>query len=81
MTRCGSEHHKPPVMKGMRYENRTRKRRQQKDSKKTGRKNLIFRLCKTIFHYFPDLYDKIREIEDCRKKKVYEPAELIMAVS
>jgi len=32
-------------------------------------KNLIFRLCKTIFRYFPDLYDEIREIEDCRKKK------------
>jgi len=47
--------------------------------KKTGKKNLIFKLCKTIFHYFPDLYDKIREIEDCRKKKVYELTELIMA--
>ncbi|HAO23151.1 MAG TPA: hypothetical protein DCQ37_23485 [Desulfobacteraceae bacterium] len=43
------------------------------------RKNLIFRLCKTIFHYFPDLYDKIGEIEDCRKKKVYELTELITA--
>ena len=32
-----------------------------------------------IFHYFPDLYDKIRDIEDCRKKKVYELTELIMA--
>jgi len=32
-----------------------------------------------IFHYFPDLYDKIGEIEDCRKKKVYELTELITA--
>jgi len=36
-------------------------------------------LCKTIFHYFPDLYDKIREIEDCRQKKIYELTELITA--
>jgi len=47
--------------------------------KKTGKRNLIFRLCKAIFHYFPDLYDKIGEIEDCRKKKVYEMTELITA--
>ena len=47
--------------------------------KKTAKKNLIFRLCKTVFHYFPDLCDKIGETEDCRKKKVYEPTGLITA--
>ncbi len=36
-------------------------------------------MCKTIFHYFPDLYDRIREIGDVRKKQVYELTELLMA--
>lgn len=32
-----------------------------------------------IFHYFPNFYDIIREIEDCRKRKIYELTELITA--
>jgi len=34
------------------------------------------KLRKTIHHWFPDLFDKIREIEDCRKKGFYELTEL-----
>jgi hypothetical protein len=57
------------------------KRGQKKQRKKNKRnvKNLIFGLCKTILHYFPDLSDRIREMEDCRKKKDYGLAELIVA--
>ncbi|MDM8524525.1 hypothetical protein QUF80_14240 [Desulfococcaceae bacterium HSG8] len=40
---------------------------------------MIFSLCKTISHYFPDLFDKISKLEDCRKRKHYELAELVMA--
>ncbi len=54
-------------------------KRNNRKPEKTDKKNLIFRLRKTIEHYFPDLYDRIREIEDFRKKKVYELTELIMA--
>lgn len=32
-----------------------------------------------IFHYFPNFYDIIGEIGDCRKKKTYELTELITA--
>ena len=40
---------------------------------------LIYLISKTIHHFFPDLFDRIREIEDCRKKSEYELAELITA--
>ena len=43
------------------------------------RDNLIFSLSKTISHYYPDLFDKIGKLEDCRKKRHYELAELVMA--
>jgi len=33
----------------------------------------------TIIHYFPDLFDKLREIEDFRKKEKYDLAELLVA--
>ena len=32
-----------------------------------------------IIHFFPDLIEQIRQIEDCRKKSDYELVELIMA--
>lgn len=47
--------------------------------KKQNGKNVIFQLFKTIIHFFPDLIEQIRQIEDCRKKSDYELVELIMA--
>jgi hypothetical protein len=43
------------------------------------RRNIVFRLYKTIVHHFPDLFEKIREIEDYRPKRNYELVELIVA--
>lgn len=43
------------------------------------KRNLIFRLQKTIAHYFPDLYDLLRDIPDCRTKYDYELVELLGA--
>ena len=34
---------------------------------------------KTINHFFPDLFEQLRAIEDCRTRSDYELAELIMA--
>ncbi|MBF0339217.1 MAG: hypothetical protein HQL05_15465, partial [Nitrospirae bacterium] len=48
-----------------------------KDKKKSG--TIVFRLYKVITHFFPDLFDRLREIKDYRKKSKYELAELIMA--
>ena len=56
-----------------------KKRKKETRREKKLKKDMIFSLCKTISHYFPDLSDKIGELKDCRKKKYYELTELIMA--
>lgn len=50
-----------------------------RNRQKALRRNIVFRLYKTIVHYFPDLFEKMREIEDYRPKSAYELVELIMA--
>jgi hypothetical protein len=55
------------------------KKNRKAQEKKLSKKNLIPKLYKTIAHHFPHLLNKIREIEDFRRKKKYELAELIMA--
>jgi hypothetical protein len=66
----------------------TRQERQQKNwREKTVRhhrsaeesRSLIFRLQKTITHYFPHLYDLLRDIPDCRTRSEYELVELLGA--
>ena len=47
-------------------------------NKQNGR-NIVFHLFKTITHFFPNLIERIQQIEDCRKKSDYELVELIMA--
>ena len=47
-------------------------------SKQKG-KCLTLIIYQTINHYFPDLFERMREIEDYRKKSEYELAELITA--
>jgi hypothetical protein len=70
------------------YHTQSRQERQQKiwrEQKKyrnrqaQENRNLIFRLQKTIRHYFPDLYDRLREIPDCRSTHEYELVELLGA--
>ncbi len=39
----------------------------------------MFRLKKTIGHHFPDLYEKIEAIPECRKQPDYSLLELLMA--
>jgi len=40
---------------------------------------IVQQMFKTIVHFYPALFDEMREIEDYRKKSNYELAELIMA--
>ena len=47
--------------------------------KKQNGKDVVFQLFKTIIHFFPDLIERMRQIQDCRKKSDYELVELIMA--
>jgi hypothetical protein len=76
--------------KHQRHVQKTRKQRacQQKISKKHKklrnkgkgeRRNLLFRLYKTITHHFPDLFDQMRMIPDCRQSSDYSLVEILAA--
>jgi hypothetical protein len=58
---------------------RSKKIKKIKNIKKQNSKKLIYQILKVINNSFPDLIDRIREIEDYRKKLEYELAELITA--
>jgi len=64
-------------------ERKKRKRKEIAKLIKTNKhkgKSITFQLIQTVSHFFPDLFDRVRQIEDCRKKTSdYEPAELIIA--
>ncbi len=71
-----------------RHTHKKRSRQRKKQRQRTARqnrerqekRNLMFRLKKTIDHHFPDLYEKIEAIPECRKKQPdYSLLELLMA--
>lgn len=42
-------------------------------------KAVVCELFKTINHFFPDLLDQLRQIEDCRRRSDYELSEILLA--
>jgi hypothetical protein len=42
-------------------------------------KAMVCELFKTITHFFPDLFDQLRQIEDCRGRSDYALSEILMA--
>jgi len=42
-------------------------------------KTVVCELFKTINHFFPDLFEQLRQIEDCRRRSDYELSEVLMA--
>jgi hypothetical protein len=65
---------------------RFKKRRQQEYRRKLARlralqqKNIVYQIVHTIATYFPDLFERLRDIEDVRNKaSEYEQAELLAA--
>ncbi len=40
---------------------------------------MVCELFKTITHFFPDLFEQLRQIQDCRSKSDYELSEILMA--
>ncbi len=42
-------------------------------------KAMVCQLFKTINHFFPDLFDQLRQIEDCRRQSDYMLSEILMA--
>jgi hypothetical protein len=56
-----------------------RERKKRLNRQRQEVRNLIFRLKKSIDHHFPDLYEKIEAIPECRKQPDYRLVELIIA--
>jgi hypothetical protein len=40
---------------------------------------VLYELFKTIHHFFPNLFDQLRQLEDCRQKSDYTLAEILLA--
>jgi hypothetical protein len=40
---------------------------------------VLYELCKTLHHFFPDLFDRLRQVEDCRQKSDYTLVEILLA--
>ena len=49
-----------------------------RSARKQG-KSIVCQLYQTIHHFFPDLYERIGELADCRRKSSYELTEIVMA--
>lgn len=47
--------------------------------KKQRGKNLLYQIFLVVNRHFPDLYERLRELEDCRRKSEYELIELLVA--
>ena len=56
-----------------------RERKKRRNRVRQEKRNLMFRLQKSIDHHFPDLYKKIEAIPEVRKQPDYRLVELIMA--
>jgi hypothetical protein len=56
-----------------------RERKKRRNRERQEKRNLMFRLTKTIAHHFPDLYEKIGAIPEVRKQPQYPLLDLIMA--
>jgi hypothetical protein len=56
-----------------------RRRKARQNRERQEKRNLMFRLQATIDHHFPDLYEKIEAIPECRKQPHYTMLELILA--
>jgi len=40
---------------------------------------ILYELFKTIHHFFPDLLERLRQVEDCRQQSDYTLVELLLA--
>ena len=40
---------------------------------------VLYELFKTIHHFFPDLLERLRQVEDCRQKSDYTLVEILLA--
>jgi hypothetical protein len=40
---------------------------------------MLYELFKTMHHFFPDLLERLRQLEDCRQKADYTLVEILLA--
>jgi len=52
--------------------------KKQKNRQKALRRNLVFGLRQTIAHFFPDLYERLAEIEEVRQAPRYRMVEILL---
>ena len=57
---------------------RQEKKRSTRPARSRG-KTVVCELFKTINHFFPDLFEQLRQIEDCRSRSDYALSEILMA--
>ncbi len=65
--------------KRARQRTQQRQRKARQNRARQEKRNLMFWFKKTIDHHFPDLYEKIEALPECRKQPRYTLLELIMA--
>jgi hypothetical protein len=61
---------------------KVKSRLQQKERRRKNQEQsrcVAYQMCRIIAHYFPHLFDWMREIEDCRSKSEYQLTEIIVA--
>jgi hypothetical protein len=59
--------------------NRYKENRKRWNFEEQESRRLIFRLHKCIMHHFPDLFERLEEVPECRKKPHYKMIEILMA--
>ena len=58
---------------------RKEKNRRRNIRRQESERSVVFHLHRTIVHFFPNLFDCIKEIEGCRKKSEYSLTEIIVS--
>jgi hypothetical protein len=65
--------------KKTRYQARRQAKKRLTASTQSRGEAMVGELFKTIHHFFPDLFDQLRQIEHCRHRSDYALSEILMA--
>ncbi len=82
MTKTRQSSQETPRQRKKRFKHRHQRRYRQKLARLRAlqQRNIVYQIIQTIHEYVPDLFDRLRDIEDVRKKaSEYEQAELLAA--
>lgn len=68
-----------PQQKRARHPSRRQVKKRSTAAAKSRGKGMVCESFKTIHHFFPDLFEQLRQIEDCRRWSDYALSEILMA--